>query len=705
MKIISRNIKVFLLLVIALGITQDCVKSTKRSIIPPNKGAEIEFSNGKLLVSYNGNQIVKGRFSPEAGISFRTLYSKHKGAITQVLVFESQNNKEFTFHAQIEASRESFPCEIDRQVSGPVMVRHSSGLSNSLLNRAVYERKEDWVFSVDPGVKSKIIPAVHNENYNRYSLDIKGTKAVMRFRPRFYQRHRGLKYFKPWEYEVWDKSVAGWCSWFAFFRGITEDKIRHSADVVSKKLLPFGYTYLQMDDGYQQDGWGSADTWLSPNDKFPHGLDSLSRYIKSCGLNPGIWTYASFYNKDYVDNHRDFFVKDEKNRLARGRWVGWIMDASNKQMIDEVVKPVYKGLKDMGWTYFKVDGLRHLRYEGYNSYHNYFDKKGLKRGDVFREFAQSVRQTIGRDAFMLGCWGVRPELTGIIDGCRIGGDGFGYAGLAQYNSFNNVVWRNDPDHVELKGQDAYRSTMVTSLTGSVLMLTDKPEVYQTDRIEPARRAAPVLFTLPGQIYDVDPSRSMNLYLADAEVSGEGERPFDASRTTICDLFLLEINRSFEKWIVLGRMGERYKRIYFRDLGLDPKDEYIVFEFWTKRYLGNFKDYFIPGTISGKYGCQGFSIRRKQKHPQIAATNRHVSCGGVDLKNVRWENNSLFGISEIVANDPYTIYVTEVKGYDFKHFNCRGAKLVSIKSSGNMRIFTIVSEKSSNAAWNIEYRKI
>jgi len=690
---------------IFLGITQGCVKSAKRSVIPPNSGAAIEFKKGELLVSYNGNQIVKGRFNPDAEISFRTLYSKHKGAVTQVLVFESKNNKKFVFHAEIEASGESFPCEIDRQVSGPVMVRHSSGLSSSFLNRAVYERKEDWVFSVDPGVTLELIPAVRDENKNRYSLEISGTKTVMRFRPRFYQKHRGLKYFKPWEYEVWKKSVAGWCSWFAFFRGITEDKIKHSAEVVSRKLLPFGYTYLQMDDGYQQDSWGPVDTWLYPNEKFPHGLDSLAVYIKSCGLSPGIWTYASFFNKGFVDNHKDFFVKDSENKPAKGRWVGWVMDASNKHTIDEVVKPVYKGFKDMGYTYFKVDGLRHLKYEGYNSFHKYFEKKGLKRQEVFREFAQSIRQTIGRDAFMLGCWGVRPELTGIIDGCRIGGDGFGYAGLAQYNSFNNVVWRNDPDHVELKGRDAYRSTMVTSLTGSLLMLTDKPEVYQTERIEPAKRAAPVLFTLPEQIYDVDPSRSMNLYMADTEVSGEGERPFDANRNPLCDLFLLGINRSFETWVVLGRTGERYKKLYFRDLGLDPKKEYILFEFWTKKLSGIFKGYFVPGKISTKYGCQLFSIRKRKNHPQIAATNRHVSCGGVDLKNVKWQNNSLFGISEIVANDPYKIYVTKVKGYSFKNFICRGAKLVSVQKNGGMRVFTIRSEMSKQIKWSVEYKKI
>ena len=80
---------------------------------------------------------------------------------------------------------------------------------------------------------------------------------------------------------------------------------------------------------------------------------------------------------------------------------------------------------------------------------------------------------------------------GLVDACRIGDDGFAYAGLAQYNSFNNIVWRNDPDHIELN-EDAYRSTLVTSLTGSLFMLTDKPAVYRTPAVEPAKRTVPVL---------------------------------------------------------------------------------------------------------------------------------------------------------------------------------------------------------------------
>ena len=94
--------------------------------------------------------------------------------------------------------------------------------------------------------------------------------------------------------------------------------------------------------------------------------------------------------------------------------------------MDTLVTPVYRALKEMGWTYFKLDALRHLRYEGYNSYAGYFSERGLDREAVFRGFVEQVRNAIGRDVYLLACWGIRPELIGLVDGMRVGDDGFGY---------------------------------------------------------------------------------------------------------------------------------------------------------------------------------------------------------------------------------------------------------------------------------------
>ncbi|MCK4772194.1 MAG: alpha-galactosidase [Candidatus Latescibacteria bacterium] len=672
---------------------------------PPIEPAEVTFDGGELVMTYHDSVIFSGHVGTSGEVFFNDLHTDQNGVISQVVVLESKDlQTPITVTAEVIGSEESFPCEVDRKRSGFNIVRHSSGLSRSLLNRAVYDRKSDWVLSVDIPVRAAVTPTATGERENRFTMEISGPKIVLRFRPRYYQRHRGLYCFEPWTYRVWDQSVAGWCSWFAYFSEIDEEKMRCAADIFSEWLLPFGYRYFQMDDGYQQEPGGLPETWLQPNEKFPGGLDALCRYISSRGLEPGIWTYASFHRKDFVESNRDMFVLDEAGNPAHGMWVGYVMDASNPRTLEEIVRPLYRGLREMGWTYFKVDALRHLRYEGYNSYYQHFEARGMDRVEVFRTFARTIREEIGEDSFMLGCWGIRPELIGIIDGCRIGGDGFGYAGLAQYNSFNNVIWRNDPDHVELTEEEAYRSCMVTSLTGSLLMLTDRPERYETDLVEPARRAAPVLFTRPGQIYDVDPSRSMHLDQVDTEVSGDGQRIFDADRSTGCDLFLLEINLDFENWVLLGRMGGEYERFPFRELGLDPQKEYLVFEFWSKRYLGSFSGSFPPGAIDPRYNCQLFCIREKLDRPQLVATSRHVSCGGLELRHVTWNGSALSGESDVVARDTYTLYISEPDGYIFQDFRCEGAGVAYNQRKGPVRTVRLLSDQSGTITWFARFEK-
>jgi hypothetical protein len=234
------------------------------------------------------------------------------------------------------------------------------------------------------------------------------------------------------------------------------------------------------------------------------------------------------------------------------------------------------------------------------------------------------------------------------------------------------------------------------------MLTDKPAVYRTSVIEPAKRAVPVLFTRPGQLYDVDPSRSDNLSRVDAEVSGSGPRPFDAGYIPQCHLYSLEINRAYGAWIVLGRTGGKFDRISFADLGLSTEREYLVFEYWTKSLTGVFFEGFDPGSISSKYNCQLFCIREREGHPQLVATSRHVSCGGFDLKSLTWTAGTLQGTSEIVGKDAYTLYVFEPTGFEYKGADCSGARVTAITKRGVIREITLIADANSTVTWKLQY---
>jgi alpha-galactosidase len=669
---------------------------------PPNQPASLTQEKSRLTLAYNDRILLELELvTPSDDLDFNQVIHKEKDCLNQVFKWTSRT-KDLHFKGTLYASEESFPCEAEKKHGSLNLVRHSYGLSRSLLNRAVYDRKFDWSLSADFPCQIKINPADPAPDRNQYTIELTGREITLRFQPYYYQKHRGLKYYKPWTYQVWHEPVVGWCSWFAYFTEITEDNIKHAADIMAETLAPYGFEYLQIDDGYQQESAGTPNTWLKPNQKFPSGLGSLSQYITTAGLKPGIWTYTSFHEKEYAHSHKQYFVRNENNEPAYGNWVGYILDGSNPDTIEDIIRPIYRGLKDMGWKYFKVDALRHLRYEGYNSFPDYFKEKNLDRVEIYRNFVSAIRKEIGKECFMLGCWGIRPELIGIIDGCRIGTDGFGYGGLAQYNSFNNVVWRNDPDHIELTPEEAFRSSMVTSLTGSLFMLTDKPEIYRTPLAEAAKRSAPVLFTLPGQIYDIDPTRSALIDRVDSEISGSGPRIFDADQAPVCNLFLLELNTNYENWVVLGRTNSKNNTITFEDLGLPPDKEYHVFEFWTKEFLGSFTSFFSPPDIDPEYNCQLLCIRESKNHPQVLASNRHISCGALEMNAVEWKDNTLSGKSSLISGDTYILYIFEPAEFTLKQAVCTEAKIINDQKTGLIRVIEFLSESSLAVDWEIKF---
>ncbi len=701
----SRRVPLALALVLALPAGAARVAAGQEPAEPPNAPAVVSGSAGSWAVTYAGRTLLALTVGgPDAAAEFRTAVDTAGGAVTQVLKWTARGRGGLVLQGMLSASGQAFPCEVEPRQNGLRIVRNSVGLSHSRLNRAVYDRQGDWVLSVDYPARVRVTPVAASADTTAFRLEASGGEIALRFRPRYYQRHRGLAEFRPWTYRVWNRSVAGWSSWFAFLDNVTEADITRTADVLAAALAPFGYEYLQIDDGYEREPIGVPDHWLEANQKFPSGLDSLRRYIAARGLQPGIWTNTTFHDSAFAWAHQEYFLPSPDGGPAYGNWVGFVMDGANPATLNDLVRPVYRALARQGWTYFKVDALRHLRYEGYNSFADVFRRRGQDRVVVYRGFVQAIRDEIGRQVFLLACWGIRPELAGIIDATRVGTDGFGYGGFAEYNSWNNVVWRNDPDHIQLSAPDAYRATTLTALTGSVLMLTDPPEVYRTGRVEAARRAAPVPFTVPGQVYDVDPSRSSAIAQVDVSVSGSGPRPFDADQRLVQPLYQLDVDRPFERWTVLARTGGAEGPIAFAELGLAPDSSYLVFEFWTKRLLGSFRGSFVPGAPDARYQVQDFCIRGKVARPQVVATSRHVSCGAVDLVDVAWSGDTLSGTSDLVGGDAYDLYLTEPAGFRFVGVSADGARVVGTSLAGKLRVVRLSSAHNARVAWRVRWAR-
>ncbi|MEO7965436.1 MAG: hypothetical protein ABIT38_16120, partial [Gemmatimonadaceae bacterium] len=329
-----------------------------------------------------------------SGVSFRSLTDSSGDRITQVFKWTKRWGAPLSFELVVVTSDEGFAAEADADEDALPIVRHSDGPSWNRRNRAVYDRRGDWVISIDQPARVAISPQQATTG-RQFHLVVTGDEIAIRFRPRFYQKHRGLHAFEPWTYRPWPTSVAGWTSWYAFRDSVTERDIHQTADVLAERLLPFGYEYLQIDDGFQQKPIGVPEHWLHANAKFPAGLSALRTYIADRGLKPGLWTNTTFHQEEWAKANPRYFVPSPDGGPGYGNWVGFVMDGSNPATLRDLVRPVYDTLARDGWQYFKVDALRHLLYEGYNSHAEYFAWRKVDREAVYRGFAQSIRDAIG----------------------------------------------------------------------------------------------------------------------------------------------------------------------------------------------------------------------------------------------------------------------------------------------------------------------
>ncbi len=661
---------------------------------PPNAFPTLTYFGNKIQVQYNGTTIAEGKYpdrKPEVH------EETENGKLTERIHFFAP------IRLHVKTSGEAFASE----TLGPAqerfrVVRNSDGPSHNLRNNAIYDRKFDWMLE-GPGDLTYIEPKTKTE------FEI--TTSDLVFRPRYYQRHKNITFFEPWKKPVRRDSVTGWCSWWAYYGDIDEKTVFEAARIFSEKLKPFGYRFIQIDDGYQS-GEGAPPThWLKTNAKFPDGLDGLAKGIRERGMVPALWVGSQVSDLPTTLAHPDWFVRDADGKAHKGPWIGYGVDGSNPAGLDAMYHPTFAAFKKAGFEYVKIDSLRHLLYDALYPCKPQMLAEGTTPELAFRKYLDVARQELGPETYILACWGVLPEAVGIADACRLGGDGFGPSTMLQYNSWNNVVWRNDPDHVDItpSGEEIIRPTLV-SMAGAQFLLSDKVELYRDDRkLEGAKRASPIPFTMPGQLYDVDPSKSDNLIKGlRNQNGGSNAGPIDADQHgPECQWWQLDVSRPFENWTILTRLSWSAlpeATVKFSDLGL-PDGEYCVYEFWTKKYLGTFRGSF-PARAQNPKEALVYSIRRTLSHPQIISTSRHITQGGPDLESVSWDSGAraLTGRSQVVGGDPYRVSFRVPAGWQVKSATFDGHP-VTVNSADELGWFEGNSSDSKSARWKVEFERL
>jgi hypothetical protein len=269
---------------------------------------------------------------------------------------------------------------------------------------------------------------------------------------------------------------------------------------------------------------------------------------------------------------------------------------------------------------------------------------------------------------------------------------------------------------------------IVSMAGGMLLLSDKAEVYEDDQnLEGIKRSSPVLFTVPGQLYDyntIESDRVLNNTEDNPERFPEPRinlrhptYPHAPHRGNESPWWMMEIDRPFDYWSVLARFNWRKRSLHwnrdnvaeeevrFSELGLPEDKEYLVYEFWNRQFLGKRKYSFIAPVQSSDNGLQVFSIREARDYPWIISTSRHISQGGVDLEDLRWDEDklALHGESNVIKKDPYEVIVYVPEEYEFLQMESSGPGVETEKHDEYVTV-TLIPAETNTIQWRMTFNK-
>ena len=585
------------------------------------------------------------------------------------------------YSGQLRFRSDAFACRTSPDPSERVL-RLASGEADSTLNDSLFSRADDLALLLRAAGETRLY-AKGGEGHGFFLSGRihEASEAAFSFTvERDYYRSRYVPYYKPVDKKRCPRPPTGWMSWNVYFDTATAEDNLAEARLGKKYLQPFGLEFWSIESWQGNSDRLPVSKFYNMNlecneTQFPLGMKRLADDIRALGFRPGIWMAPFGTGNDaFYQAHKGWFLH-RKDGTPIGCWNGkYTLDPTVDEAVDHLRHIFDVASHEWGYEYFKIDGMSG-RGPGYCAH--LYERPDIRAcfsrpdcRDPFERCVRAFREGIGPDRVFLACQGhfTGPE-TAYADASRTGADIVApNRPVTWHNIMNqarctlnqifahNIVFYADPDTLlvndALDLEQARVTTTVVSLPGQMMFSGDKLAELKPERIKLLQQTLPVADVRPAALYP---------YFRDLPI------------------WDLAVARPFLRYLVVALFNwtDRPETIgfHFREIGEPMDRRFVAYEFWTQTYLGG-----KEGSVSLEVPARGvrlLALHPEVPHPQYLSSDRHITQGAVELKDLAWRDRTLTGTVEAIGGFPLTLRFRVPQ--PFKLASCKVPEAVSVRT--------------------------
>jgi len=570
---------------------------------------------------------------------------------------------------------------------------------------SLFDRPSD--IAIDFSEETTLCRETQNANLLDVRIPVPGNTSVRLF-PDYFTRMLGMPFYVPYDDAHFPTAPMVWSSWTSYYERVKESDMVENTDWIAAHLLPYGFQFVQLDDGYDRGAKGEhswTETW--DNTKFPHGPRWLADYIRSKGLRPGIWLVPNSQALSF-DQHPEWYLHFKNGSVVMD-YNTPALDSTNPAVL-ELLEHEFTTLHNWGYEYFKIDGEHAIpKYVPNVDLSRLYDKD-IDPLIAYRKRLSIIRDAIGRDSFVEGDVAGTPlNGVGYIDSFFNGDDlydnwqgmyslfssinanvffnhiiaytmpGEGMA-LERHNSFEDGAQKRNPSVIATEREREFPLTgfgttlaeartvvSFVALTGVAYSIASVMPELPEERIQLLQATLPTLPIVPVDLFSRGTTSQWDKF---KQVTPDD---YVHNYPEIVDL---KVNAPAGTYDVVALTNWRSwtdkRQLHFEsELGVDPAMSYVAFDFWNQKIEGAFRDH-MDVEIQ-PHDTRVFQLYPLLTHPQLVGNSRHIS-GAYSVLDVTWDESkrTLAGTVQAIANTPYTLFI----------YVPQGESISSVKASTN-----------------------